>query len=716
MKKIFTLLLLFVSLLSTSVIAQTTNPCNAEFNGQFLSSNVLQFNPVVTGDPAITHHYWLFGDGGSASTVVPVHTYLTTGSFTVKHYVYKTNLNGTVECRDSFSRVIQIACELVANFTFSPASTPLTFHFENTSFPILNTDSIRWTFGDGTNSNQLSPNHTYATPGTYTVCLRVQKRSLGGVTNCVREICKTIVVGTVCNIQAHFSWQADPVNGRKIIFTNQTISPTAAAIATWIFGDGTSATGWNAMHEYTLPGRYRVCLKVEAGPNCISYACDSITVTSPVCNVQAAFTWVADQVNTRKILFTNHTATTSAGATATWSFGDGTTGTGWNAIHEYSQPGRYYVCLRVQTAPNCISYKCDSITVHQVPPCQLQAHFIWRPDSANIQKIIFTNQTLSTTTGTAQWSFGDGTGSTAWNPVHEYAQPGRYYVCLRVQISPTCISYSCDSVIVHRPEPGCIEQSYFTFRHSNTDPQLYHFTPAFVNTTWQYTWTFGDGTGSHEISPNHRYLHSGNYTACLTVFRNVNCASTTCKPLNVITQPNCDNITVTYNYQRDPVLVNKLYFYAIANTTLTDQTWTITKLPATINTPPVILHQNNPSYIFMDTGYYRVCLRAVTVSGCVKEYCQVIHIERVVRTNACILQTYPNPASSQVSVIVLLSQPQLINVYVYNSLNVLVKEKHQAGVAGSNVVTLSIGDLVAGAYNIKVVRGNDVCYARFQKL
>lgn len=719
MKKIFTLILLSLSIFKSSSHAQTIS-CNAEFNVQYLSSNLIQFNPLLTGDPLTTHHYWTFGDGGSANTVVPTHTYLITGAFIAKHYVYKTNLNGTVICRDTFARVVQIQpdCDLVANFSFSLATTPFTYHFNNTSIPLSNTDSIRWTFGDGTSSNLVSPNHTYNTSGTYTVCLRVQKRYPDGISNCVREICKTIVVGPVCNLQAHFTWHADPVNPRKIIFTNQTISPTAAATATWSFGDGTIANGWNSMHEYAQPGRYKVCLRVEAGPDCISYTCDSITVAPlPPCNIQARYTWAADPNNNRKIIFTNQTESPNSDAIATWSFGDGTTGTGWNAVHEYSQPGRYYVCLKVQFGPDCISYKCDSITVHTVPPCHLQVAFIWRADPVNPKKIIFTNQTLTTTaSATAIWSFGDGTSSSAWNPVHEYAQPGRYYVCLRVQLTPTCVSYYCDTVFVHRPVPGCIEQSNFRFSHSSADRQLYHFTPSYINNDWRYTWTFGDGTGSHDINATHRYSRPGNYTVCLTVFRNANCASTTCKPVSVLPQPNCEDIRVTYNYQRDPLIVNKLYFHAIANSPLIDQTWTITKLPSTVSTPPVILHQNNPTYIFRDIGYYRVCLRAVTVSGCVKEYCQVIRIERITTTNSCILQTYPNPASTQVSVIVLLSQPQLIHVYIYNSLNILVKEKHQAGVEGSNVVTLAIGDLVAGSYNIKVVRGNDVCYARFQKI
>jgi hypothetical protein len=145
-----------------------------------------------------------------------------------------------------------------------------------------------------------------------------------------------------------------------------------------------------------------------------------------------------------------------------------------------------------------------------------------------------------------------------------------------------------------------------------------------------------------------------------------------------------------------------------------DQTWTITRLNGTVTLPPVILHQNNPVYLFQDTGLYRVCLRAITLGGCVKEYCNNIHIQQV--SSACELQAIPNPASTNVYVNVYLTQPQVIHASIYNNLNVLVMDKTQQGITGNNVVSFNINTLSAGQYTIRLVYGNNVCYARFQKL
>ena len=214
--------------------------------------------------------------------------------------------------------------------------------------------------------------------------------------------------------------------------------------------------------------------------------------------------------------------------------------------------------------------------------------------------------------------------------------------------------------------------------------------------------------------PTHHYNQAGTYNACLTVWRSNTCASTTCKTVTVTPGVNCDSIHVAYTYQFDPYLPNKVYFYANANFPILDQTWTITKLPA--STPPnqVILHANNPSYVFPTAGAYSVCLRVVTLGGCIKEYCSTINVTAV--PAQCIISAYPNPATSIVSFTVPLGAPQMINVYAYNNLNVLVKEKHVQGVTGNNLVTLEIGDLIAGYYTVKIIHGNDICNSAFQKL
>ena len=431
--------------------------------------------------------------------------------------------------------------------------------------------------------------------------------------------------------------------------------------------------------------------------------------------------------NSLQFTFTNLSTPLNASDSVRWTFGDGTSINGLqsdpniaNPTHTYTSAGTYTVCLTVKknntlTATGCVRYKCETIVVTQ--PCNFTVNFSWRLDSANNRKVYFTNLTASPSANAiAVWNFGDGTSATSWNAVHEYAQPGTYIVCLRIYLgtNTTCVREKCDTVYIPLPVPPCTELSKFHFEKFTNDNQKYTFTPDYINTTFQYTWTFGDGTGSHDPVAIHRYAQPGTYTACLTAWRGPDCASTTCHDLNVQPQVNCDTAHVTYTYQRDAQILNKIQFYAISSVPLIDQTWTISKLNGTVISSSVILHQNNPIYLFQDTGYYRVCLKATTIGGCIKEYCNYIRIEQV--SNACVLQAFPNPATSAVNVNVYLTQAELIHASIYNSLNVLVMDITQQGFTGNNLISFNINSLAAGQYTIRLVYGNHVCYANFQKL
>jgi PKD repeat protein len=727
MKRLFTLLLLALAAFTTGTKAQILPTCDAGFSF-VVAGTTVNFTPVQPGDTLSTRHTWHFGDGSAASLLVfPSHTYASGGSYTVKHVIKRYTPNGTAVCADSVSKVVQIAntqaCNIQANFNFwvDTAQNNIVY-FSNATVNFQPTDSIRWTFGDGTSSFDLNPVHTYAQPGIYTVCLRIKRPTPAGTTPCVSEVCKTVVVpGVPCNLQAYFTWHADSLQFNKIYFNNATVNYLPTDSIRWTFGDGSSSLDANPIHTYAQPGTYTVCLRVKRAtppgtPPCISEICIVVVVQQP-CNIFANFTWRADSIQINKIIFTNTTSNFQPGDSIRWTFGDGTSSFDVNPMHVYAQPGSYTVCLRVKrnTASGvpCISEICKVIVV-QAPPCNIVVNFTWRQDTINNRKVYFTNNSLSPTAGaTATWSFGDGTSATSWNAVHEYAQPGTYIVCLTVKTSNTCIRTKCDTIVIAPPVPACGDLSKFTATKLANDNQSYLFKPDYLNPSLQYTWTFGDGTGSQSMIATHHYAQPGTYTVCLTVFKNNNCASTTCKTITVLPQVNCNNINVSFSYQPDAFMPNKIYFYAISNFPILQQKWTITKLPVNSNAS-VVLYQNNPVYVFQDTGKYRVCLRAITLGGCIKEYCQDVTISQL--ATQCQLQAYPNPATSVVNVNVPLTQPEMIYAYVYNAQNILVKQKQQQGTTGNNVVSIGVGDLVAGFYTIKLIYGNKTCYAKFQKL
>jgi PKD repeat protein len=383
-------------------------------------------------------------------------------------------------------------------------------------------------------------------------------------------------------------------------------------------------------------------------------------------------------------------------------------------VHIYSAPGTYNVCIRIKrntlsTATPCVREYCKQVVV--TSECKLEANFTFEADATNKNKIYFKNTSVPLTPNTyVQWSFGDGTSSNAVSPDHIFAKPGIYSVCLKISNSNTCYRYICKNVEIREPEINCLDISKFSFTRSTVNCLEFKFAPAIINTAWKYVWAFGDGTGSTEISPSHVYPRAGNYTVSLTVYRSASCVSTSSKIAETGACFSCNNIWVKYEYKRTSSVSNTIYFHALSNYPILAQSWTITKLNIS-GAPTVTLTQANPVYTFNEPGDYRVCIRAITAAQCVKEYCEVIHIG----TSECILNSYPNPALNQVSLNVTLTSPEMIHVYIYNQLNILVKQKEQQGTTGNNVVTTNVEGLVPGVYTIKVVYGNRICYSKFQK-
>lgn len=634
MKKLFTLLLITLTAFTFKLKAQNTN-CNAGFDFT-VSGLSVKFTASLTTDPNINHHYWKFGDGAISSDISPVHIYTSGGTYTVKHIFYRSNNTGTAACVDSIEKRVElptstISCNLHAGFSFErDATQPNKVYFHNRSTSAGNIHAVKWSFGDGTYSSDFNATHVYAKSGLYTVCLIVQKDN-----TCQRD----------------------------------------------------------------------TCAKVQ------------VQVPPPPCSLQANFAWHADSIQLNKVHFINISSHFEKGDNIRWTFGDGTSSDDGSPTHIYSSPGTYNVCIRIEkhntagTAP-CVKEICKQVVV--VKECRLEGNFTFAADATNKNKIYFKNtSTPATAAISMQWNFGDGTTSNSINPDHIYAHAGVYNVCLKISGSSTCYREICKKVEIKEPEINCLDISKFTLSRSTANCLEFKFTPVAQNPNWKYVWSFGDGTGSTDITPSHVFPRSGNYTVFLTVYRSATCVSTSYKMAETGACFSCNNIWAKYEYKRESITSNKIYFHALSNYPIISQTWVITRL--SINTSaPVTLIQNNPDYVFREPGDYRVCLRAVTYGGCVKEYCEVIHISSP--NAACTLTAFPNPTTNHISVNVQLTQPEIIHVYLYNSLNILLKQKEQQGNNGNNLVTTNIELLIPGWYTIKVIYGNKVCYSKFQKI
>jgi PKD repeat protein len=309
---------------------------------------------------------------------------------------------------------------LSARFSGTPTAggVPLTVAFTDLSQG--RPTSWSWDFGDGTTSTVENPTHTYTSPGTYTVSLRV--RSAAGD---VQEATLTNYIN-VQPLAANFT--GTPTSGAAplaVAFTDtSTGEPTAWS---WSFGDGTTSTQRNPNKTYAVPGTYTVSLTVT-GKDGVS----TNTTTRPayISALPLTADFTASPTSGAAPLSTQFTDASIGAATSwSWAFGDGSTSTLRNPSHTYAAPGKYTVSLTVTDGSGGTSTKTRTDYVEALP---LTADFSATPTFGSVPLVVNFSDTSVGTPTTWAWSFGDGETSTSENPTHTYAQPGAYTVTLTV--------------------------------------------------------------------------------------------------------------------------------------------------------------------------------------------------------------------------------------------------------------------------------------------
>jgi PKD repeat protein len=284
------------SVCKTVTIAVSPAPvCNAEFSFTKDSSNykLVKFlagvNTAYPSNDPVIERKWKFGDGDSLVGNVqnPTHTYANAGTYNVCLRV-KTQSG----CVSELCKTVTVTaptpppfvCTAVAGFTYIPLSSLVKFN-SNVSTPGINDTIIsrKWIFGDSSaalTGNIVDPQHQYAQPGIYNVCLTI-KTSKG----CERTYC-AIVTATHINSNCVPQFTFQRIAPKKVAF-NSTMSwvPQNDSIIErkWTFGDGTSVVGAFASaatptHEYNNTGIYTVCLRIKTALGCVNEVCKPVAV------------------------------------------------------------------------------------------------------------------------------------------------------------------------------------------------------------------------------------------------------------------------------------------------------------------------------------------------------------------------------------------------------------------------------------------------------
>ncbi len=157
---------------------------------------------------------------------------------------------------------------------------------------------------------------------------------------------------------------SETVAGLKVSTDANASTDTDGTIASyaWDFGDGATATGVTATHDYLATGTYPVTLTVTDDQGGISSTTHQVSVVKPNAAPVAAFNAVVSALDVQ-VDASGSSDAEGPLASYAWDFGDGGTATGVTAAHSYTADGTYPVTLTVTDSGGLTSTKTLQVTV-----------------------------------------------------------------------------------------------------------------------------------------------------------------------------------------------------------------------------------------------------------------------------------------------------------------------------------------------------------------
>ncbi len=369
----------------------------------------LNFIDLSSGGP--TSWLWTFGDGTTSTLRHPSKTYASPGVYNVT--LRATNSLGS----NTFTRsgYVQVANPLppVADFSGTPLSgfAPLQVAF--TDLSTHGPTSWLWTFGDGTTSTVKNPSKTYTAPGVYGVSLQATNAS--GSNTRVRSGYVNAASGK------SFSAAADARTSSGSPTTNYGTSSELRV--------GSSSTVYESYLRFDLTGLAGFGIISAKLRLFVTGASDSGGSVYAVANgwTESGLTWSNAPVLPGAAL----SSAGPAGA-GQWVEFDVTSAVG----------GDGSVSLAVASASaDRVDYSSreganpPQLLVWTGPPVPPVANFDATPRQGPAPLSVAFQDLSSGGPTSWLWTFGDGSTSTLWSPVHVYTSSGSYDVRLTVSNS-----------------------------------------------------------------------------------------------------------------------------------------------------------------------------------------------------------------------------------------------------------------------------------------
>jgi len=403
---------------------------------QCLEVNTFEFRYAGTEGGGIISYNWNFGDSTGAVSRNPNHVYRSAGTKDIILAILDSN-----GCPDTATQSVIVYPTPIAAIVVDSALCQRDSILIGNASRIDSTAQIteyRWSLGDGTFSNDTTVLHAYSEPGPHTLLLT----SLS-TTGCMDTATRTVLVYPAPDVD--FETEADVCLGDLVdLQYNSSIRNDIAndVIAGWIwnFGDSTSMNGGlTPAHLYNRADTFGVRLTVFSDKGCRdSLTLPQIVYQTPdpellhdsVCFSQQAFLNVIPQ-----------------GLGQVEWFETPTSEKPFHKGLNYLTPpivfgNTYYV--EVISPQECRS---NRLAIQAALHDEGTGYITASDTVIELPSAIVSFEVGGTIRGDKyKWEFGDGNGSIASGPAHEYKYPGKYLINLSLVDVNGC-EYELEKVI-----------------------------------------------------------------------------------------------------------------------------------------------------------------------------------------------------------------------------------------------------------------------------
>ena len=438
-------------------------------------------------------YVWDFGNGITDDGPTASQAFYTEGS--IQTYDITLTAYDDLGCTDTDTLTVTVypAADITLDLGVDAACSPL----EMTLPVIEGIQNIAWDFGDGTTSNEATPDHAW-------------ENTSGGLDNYIVSVtgetehgCGGLAVDLITvKPMPTAAFTADALSGCEPLSSAFTSNSTEGTTLNWDFGDGTNATGSAVNHTFDgidANTDFEVALTATHELGCADIATATVEVFAAA---EYALNLGADSVCSPLEL----TMPVLDGAhNFTWNFGDGTTSNEATPTHTWFNASTglmtAIVTLEAETAEGCPGTSEATVNIKPQPI----ANFMVANDEG-CDPLVSQFNNYSMLADSYDWDFGDGTTGHEEHPAHTFTAEGStttFEVTLTAHDDLGCSDATTREVTVHPAAAFTLSLA------SDTVCSPLQLTLPEIPGAENLIWDFGDGTTAAGQSPTHTWVNTG---------------------------------------------------------------------------------------------------------------------------------------------------------------------------------------------------------------